>query len=93
MARAIDWSDYDTLNAQGLGDREIARQWGNPLEYLSPGEAAVHPRPPWHTSDSRTAHHSPLEYTNDIINSPHPSTPKYTSPAVHFGTPGHTDAK
>jgi hypothetical protein len=30
MARAIDWTQYDQLKAQGLADREIARQWGIP---------------------------------------------------------------
>jgi hypothetical protein len=30
MARAIDWTHYGTLKAQGLADREIARQWGIP---------------------------------------------------------------
>jgi hypothetical protein len=30
MKKAIDWSHYDTLKAQGLADREIARQWGIP---------------------------------------------------------------
>ena len=30
MARAIDWTQYDTLKAQGLADREIARQWEIP---------------------------------------------------------------
>ena len=30
IARAIDWTRYDTLKAQGLADREIARQWGIP---------------------------------------------------------------
>jgi len=30
MARAIDWTHYDQLKAQGLADREIARQWGIP---------------------------------------------------------------
>jgi hypothetical protein len=30
MARAIDWTHYDILKAQGLPDREIARQWGIP---------------------------------------------------------------
>ena len=30
MARAIDWQAYDQLRAQGLADREIARQWGIP---------------------------------------------------------------
>jgi hypothetical protein len=30
MTRAIDWHRYDTLKAQGLADREIARQWGIP---------------------------------------------------------------
>jgi hypothetical protein len=27
MARATDWRPHDTLKAQGLADREIARQW------------------------------------------------------------------
>ena len=30
MARAIDWQQYDTLKAQGLADREIARRCGIP---------------------------------------------------------------
>jgi hypothetical protein len=30
IARAIDWTQYDTRKAQGLADREIARQWGIP---------------------------------------------------------------
>jgi hypothetical protein len=30
MARAIDWTHYDQLKAQGLADREIARQWEIP---------------------------------------------------------------
>ena len=30
IARLIDWSQYDTLKAQGLSDRAIARQWGIP---------------------------------------------------------------
>jgi hypothetical protein len=30
MARAIDWSHYDRLKAQGLADREIARRWEIP---------------------------------------------------------------
>jgi hypothetical protein len=30
IARAIDWTHYDRLKAQGLADREIARQWGIP---------------------------------------------------------------
>jgi hypothetical protein len=30
MAQVIDWTSYNTLKAQGLSDREIARQWGIP---------------------------------------------------------------
>jgi hypothetical protein len=30
IARSIDWTHYDRLKAQGLADREIARQWGIP---------------------------------------------------------------
>jgi hypothetical protein len=30
MPRAIDWTHYDQLKAQGLGDQAIARQWGIP---------------------------------------------------------------
>jgi len=30
MAQAIDWHYYAALKAQGLADREIARQWGIP---------------------------------------------------------------
>jgi hypothetical protein len=30
MVRAIDWTHYDTLKAQGLADREIARRWSIP---------------------------------------------------------------
>jgi hypothetical protein len=30
MARAIDWTQYDTLKAQGLADREIAPHWEIP---------------------------------------------------------------
>jgi hypothetical protein len=30
IARAIDWTRYDTLKAQGLADREIARRWDIP---------------------------------------------------------------
>jgi hypothetical protein len=38
MARAIDWTHYDTLKAQALADREIGRQWGHPLDNIPPGE-------------------------------------------------------
>ncbi len=30
MPREIDWTQYEALKAQGLSDREIARQWGIP---------------------------------------------------------------
>ena len=30
MAREIGWEQYDQLKAQGLADREIARQWEIP---------------------------------------------------------------
>jgi hypothetical protein len=30
IARAIDWTHYDQLKAQGLADRESAQQWGTP---------------------------------------------------------------
>jgi hypothetical protein len=30
MKKTLDWSQYDQLKAEGLADREIARQWGIP---------------------------------------------------------------
>jgi hypothetical protein len=30
MTRAINWTQYDKLKAQGLADREIARRWDIP---------------------------------------------------------------
>jgi hypothetical protein len=71
MARAIDWTQYDTLRAQGLADRKIARQW---YTQARPGTPS---KPTW-------VHRGvpPIQPTTV-----HPSTPAPRSPAVHPSVP------
>ena len=89
MARAIDWTHYDQLKAQGLGDREIARQWEIPWSTFHREKqkryTQDHSGTPEHTVvipaiRSTRAHHvfprnGPLRYTRAH---PPSSPPSYT---------------
>ena len=86
MARAIDWTHYDTLKAQGLSDREIARQWGIPWSTFQRERqryTAAHPDTP--------AHQGTLEGHQEVMEEIEESLPDapHISPAddVPLSTP------
>jgi hypothetical protein len=86
MARAIDWAHYDTLKAQGLSDREIARQWGIPWSTFQRERqryTAAHPDTP--------AHQGTLEGHQEVMEEIEESLPDapHISPAddVPLSTP------
>jgi hypothetical protein len=85
MARAIDWTQYDTLKAQGLADREIARQWGIPWgtfhreKQKREGADLTSPMfrksPPRHTRVHQPSVAGTLQYT--VVHPAH-TPPQYT---------------
>jgi hypothetical protein len=75
MARAIDWTHYDALKAQGLADREIARQWGIPWTTFHRGKQRY------------TADHSSIPAIRPRNTRAHPSTPIADHTEAHSGTP------
>jgi hypothetical protein len=76
ITRAIDWTQHDTLKAQVLADREIARQWDIPW-------GTFHREKQKHDSGVPAQSSTPAtrqRYTED-----HPSTPDQQSTAAHPG--------
>jgi hypothetical protein len=78
MARAIDWSHYDQLKAQGLADRVIARQWGIPWGTFHRAKQQRKSGPPAHSrTPTNRQRHTQV----------HPSTPMPQPTRVHRSTP------
>jgi hypothetical protein len=75
MARAIDWAQYDTLKAQGLADREIARRW----------------EIPWSTFQRERQRHTQAHPSTPAVRQRHTrahlGTPVTHPTRVHHGTP------
>jgi hypothetical protein len=91
MARAIDWTHYDTLKAQGLSDREIARRFEIPWTSFYRAKqryTAAHPSPP--EPQSTTVH--PSTPARQRRHTPvHPGTPNHKPTPVHLSTPLSND--
>jgi hypothetical protein len=106
IARAIDWTQYDTLKAQGLPDREIARQWGiswGTFHREKQKRAGADRTSPEVQEKPTTAHpstpalrrrHTPVHRSTP---STHPTTVHLSTPApqstqAHSGVPMPNDA-
>jgi hypothetical protein len=90
MARAIDWTHYDTLKAQGLSDREIARRFEIPWTSFYREKqryTATHPRTPalqrWHTP----VHPGTLDRKPTRVHRGTPTLPAQQPTPVHRSTP------
>src|SRR5437867_831677 len=95
MARAINWTHYDQLKAQGLGDREIARQWEIPWSTFHREKQRYtqdHPGTPAIRARHTTAHSSTPTTSSTHPIRVHPSTPAQQSTSVHQGTPMPNEA-
>lgn len=87
MKKVIDWHRYAELKAQGLADREIARQWGIPWgtfhrekqRYTAAhsGTPDHQPTPVHPSTPALRRRHTPA----------HPGTPDHKPTRVHRGTP------
>jgi hypothetical protein len=92
MARAINWTHYNHLKAQGLGDREIARR-GIPWSTFHREKQKREPTGvtvPQH-EEQNTAVHSSIPDSRQRHTRAHPSTPAQQSTPVHQGTPMPND--
>jgi hypothetical protein len=90
MARAINWRQYDKLKAQGLADREIARQWGIPWSTFHREKqryTVAHPSTPAIPSPHTRAHQSTPTAQHTKAHSGTPTLPAQQSTPVHPSTP------
>jgi len=108
MARAIDWTQYDTLKAQGLADREIARQWEIPWSMFcwEKQRGKGHPltvdllytsvHPPRASGTPNPAGYTIKAHSGTPRCTSHPAhhgPPEHIRSTVHRSTPQYTDAK
>ncbi len=102
IARAIDWTRYDTLKAQGLPDRDIARQWGIPwgtfhrekqkregADLTSP-EVQEKPTTAHPSTPALRRRHTPVHRSTP--STVHLSTPAPQPTQAHSGVPMPNDA-
>jgi hypothetical protein len=89
MARAIDWTHYNQLKAQGLGDREIARQWEIPWSTFHREKQKREPISVTvpENQDQNTEVHSRTPASYQRHTQAHPSIPAQQPTRVHQSTP------
>src|SRR3954464_10863853 len=96
----MDWTQYDQLKAQGLADREIARQWGIVWSTLHREKQKREPTGvtvPENQGQNTEAHYS-TPTSRQRHTQVHPSTPnlhasgppRYTLAHQSSSTPKHT---